>query len=211
MRIVHSLGHVIGGTLLVAGTTIGVGMLALPVATGSAGFFPSFVTYIVCWLFMLATGLAIVEVNLSMPKDTSFISMAERVLGPIGKNIFWVAYLFLFTSVMIAHVAGGGEILQYHLLVALSRMGFCIYLRPSLCPRYLSGNQMGTPAKYTIDLRSNRFLPEFCRRFRLLSATAPAQARQLGKNLVCFPNFVHCVHLPDHYPHAYVLLEAKRA
>ncbi len=111
MRIIHSLGHVVGGTLLVAGTTIGVGMLALPVATGPAGFIPSFITYIICWLFMLCTGLALVEVNLWMPKDTSFISMAEKVLGPIGKNIFWVAYLFLFTTVMIAHVAGGGEIL----------------------------------------------------------------------------------------------------
>ena len=33
MRILHSMGHVLGGTLLIAGTTIGVGMLALPVAT----------------------------------------------------------------------------------------------------------------------------------------------------------------------------------
>jgi tyrosine-specific transport protein len=112
MRIIHSLGHVVGGTLLVAGTTIGVGMLALPVATGSAGFIPSFALYIFCWLFMLCTGLLLVEINLWMPKDTSFISMAEEVLGPVGKNIFWVAYLFLFITVMIAHIAGGGEVLK---------------------------------------------------------------------------------------------------
>lgn len=112
MRIIHSLGHVVGGTLLVAGTTIGAGMLALPVATGSAGFIPSLFTYIICWVFMLCTGLLLVEVNLWMPKDTSFISMAEKVLGPLGRNIFWVVYLFLFLTVMIAHAAGGGSILQ---------------------------------------------------------------------------------------------------
>jgi len=112
MRIIHSLGHVVGGTLLVAGTTIGVGMLALPVATGPAGFLPSLTIYLLCWAFMLCTGLLLVEVNLSMPKDTSFISMAERLLGPVGKNIFWVMYLFLFITVMIAHVAGGGDILK---------------------------------------------------------------------------------------------------
>ncbi len=112
MRMIHSLGHIIGGTLLVAGTTIGVGMLALPVATGSLGFFPSFALYVFCWLFMLCTGMLLVEVNLWMPKDKSFISMAEKVLGPVGKNIFWVAYLFLFITVMIAHVAGGGAILK---------------------------------------------------------------------------------------------------
>jgi tyrosine-specific transport protein len=112
MRIIHSMGHVVGGTLLVAGTTIGVGMLALPVATGPAGFLPSFVMYLLCWFFMLATGLLLVEVSLAMPKDTSFISMAEKMLGPIGKGLFWIVYLFLFLTVMIAHVAGGGDILR---------------------------------------------------------------------------------------------------
>src|SRR5579872_4575576 len=93
MRIVHSLGHVVGGTLLIAGTTIGVGMLALPVATGAAGFVPSVITYIVCWLFMLCTGLLLVEVCLWMPKDTSFISMADKIFGPTGRVIFWCMYL----------------------------------------------------------------------------------------------------------------------
>src|SRR3989344_2065046 len=110
MRIIHSMGHVVGGTLLIAGTTIGVGMLALPVATGPGGFVPSALIYLACWLFMLCTGLLLVEVSLSMPKDTSFISMAEKLLGPIGRNIFWAFYLFLFLTVMIAHAAGGGAV-----------------------------------------------------------------------------------------------------
>lgn len=110
MRVIHSLGHVVGGTLLIAGTTIGVGMLALPVATGPGGFFPSLSIYFICWLFMLATGFLLLEICLWMPKDTSFISMAEKILGPIGKQIFWVVYLFLFLTVMIAHASGGGEV-----------------------------------------------------------------------------------------------------
>lgn len=112
MRIIHSMGHLVGGTLLIAGTTIGVGMLALPVATGPAGFVPSVVTYLICWLFMLCTGLLLVEVCLWMPKDTSFISMADKILGKTGRVIFWFMYLFLFVTVMIAHVAGGGEVLR---------------------------------------------------------------------------------------------------
>lgn len=111
MRIFHSLGHVVGGSLLIAGTTIGVGMLALPVATGPGGFIPSMAIYLVCWAFMLCTGLLLVEVSLWMPKDTSFISMAEKILGPVGRNLFWVVYLFLFITVMIAHAAGGGAVL----------------------------------------------------------------------------------------------------
>ncbi len=111
MRIIHSLGHVVGGALLIAGTTIGVGMLALPVATGPGGFVPSVTIYLLCWIFMLCTGLLLLEVSLWMPKETSFISMADRMLGPIGRSIFWVLYLFLFVTVMIAHASGGGAVL----------------------------------------------------------------------------------------------------
>ena len=111
MRIIHSLGHVVGGSLLIAGTTIGVGMLALPVATGPCGFIPAASIYVLCWIFMICTGFLLVEVSLWLPPDTGFISMADRLLGPIGRNIFWVTYLFLFTTVMIAHVANGGSIL----------------------------------------------------------------------------------------------------
>lgn len=111
MKIFHSLGHVVGGTLLIAGTTIGVGMLALPVATGGGGFIPSMATYFICWVFMLCTGLLLVEASLWMPKDTGFISMAEKILGPVGRILFWVLYLFLFLTVMIAHSVGGGAVL----------------------------------------------------------------------------------------------------
>jgi tyrosine-specific transport protein len=111
MKIFHSMGHVVGGSLLIAGTSIGVGMLAMPVATGSSGLLPAASIYIICWLFIISTALLIVEVSLSMPPDTSFISMGERLLGPVGKGIFWATYLFLFLAVMIAHIVGGGAVL----------------------------------------------------------------------------------------------------
>lgn len=112
MHLFRSLGHVFGGTLLISATTIGVGMLALPIATGASGFFPSITIYFLCWLFMLCTGLLLLEVCLWMPRDANLITMAEKLLGPIGRGVCWVVYLFLFVTVMIAHVAGGGEILQ---------------------------------------------------------------------------------------------------
>ncbi|MGC1878153.1 MAG: aromatic amino acid transport family protein [Rhabdochlamydiaceae bacterium] len=112
MHIFHSLGHVLGGSLLIAGTMVGVGMLALPVATGDGGFIPAAVIYILCWLFMLCTGLLLLEVCSWMPKDSNLITMAHRLLGPVGKDICWVVYLFLFVTVMIAHVVGGGSVVS---------------------------------------------------------------------------------------------------
>jgi tyrosine-specific transport protein len=112
MRIFPSLGHVLGGSFLIAGTTIGVGMLALPVATGEAGFVPSIAIYFLCWLFMLCTGLLLLEVCQWMPKDSNLITMAHKLFGPWGKGLCWIVYLFLFVTVMIAHVAGGGDVLS---------------------------------------------------------------------------------------------------
>lgn len=112
MHIFHSLGHVLGGTLLIAGTMVGVGMLALPVATGDGGFIPSAVIYILCWLFMLCTGLLLLEVCSWMPRDSNLITMSYRLLGRVGRDVCWIVYLFLFVTVMIAHVLGGGFILN---------------------------------------------------------------------------------------------------
>jgi tyrosine-specific transport protein len=112
MQISRSFGHLVGGTLLISGTTIGVGMLALPVVTGPGGFWPSIMIYLVCWIFMLFTGLLLLEVCLRMPKDSNLITMANHYLGAIGKNLCWILYLFLFVTVMIAHVAGGGGVVN---------------------------------------------------------------------------------------------------
>jgi tyrosine-specific transport protein len=112
MHIIHRWGHVVGGTLLVSGTSIGVGMLALPVATSEGGFFPAVVIYSLCWLFMLCTGLLVVEACLWMPKDSNLITMASRLLGKGGKVFCWTLYLFLFSCLMVAHVAAGGDVVS---------------------------------------------------------------------------------------------------
>ncbi len=108
MHIIHRFGHLVGGTLLVAGTSIGVGMLALPVATAAGGFIPSLVVYLVCWLFMLCTGLLVLEACIWMPYGSNLITLTHRLLGGWGRGLCWILYLFLFTSLMVAHVVGGG-------------------------------------------------------------------------------------------------------
>lgn len=111
MHIIRNLGHVVGGTLLIAATTIGVGMLGLPVVTGPGGFIPATFVYILTWFFMLCTGLLLLEVCTWMPADSNLITMTHRLLGPVGKAVCWVVYLFLFVTAMIAHVSGGGSTL----------------------------------------------------------------------------------------------------
>jgi tyrosine-specific transport protein len=78
-------GTVFGATLLVSGTCIGGGMLALPVITAPAGFFPSLVLMGACWVFMTLTGLLLIEANLWMEEGAHITTMASRLLGRFGK------------------------------------------------------------------------------------------------------------------------------
>lgn len=45
-------GSVTSGILLVAGTTVGAGILAIPAVTQEVGFLASAVTCILCWIYM---------------------------------------------------------------------------------------------------------------------------------------------------------------
>jgi len=105
-------GTVLGGSLILAGTAIGGGMLGLPVLTSAGGFYPAVVIYILCWLFMTATGLLFLEVFLWSKDEVNIVSMAKMTLGLPGKIAAWLLYLFLFYSLTIAYVCGGGGLVK---------------------------------------------------------------------------------------------------
>ena len=96
------------GALLVGGTALGAGMLALPVATAGSGLVPAWLIYFICWVFSLATGLLFVEVGLWMPQNANIVSMAFHLLGKWGRAFAWILYIFLFYCLTIAYVSGGG-------------------------------------------------------------------------------------------------------
>ena len=95
--------------LLVAGTCIGGGMLALPLTSGFAGFWPSLCVMLLCWLTMTATGLLLLEASLWMDEGCHYISMAQRFLGMPGRVVAWILYLFVGYGSVVAYTAGGGE------------------------------------------------------------------------------------------------------
>jgi tyrosine-specific transport protein len=96
--------------LLVAGSCIGAGMLALPILTGLAGFFPSLSMLLLSWAFMTFTGLLLIEVNGWFPGQVNLVSMAKEALGQKGRWAAWLSYLFLFYSLLVAYTAASGSI-----------------------------------------------------------------------------------------------------
>lgn len=101
----HS-GSLLSGILLISGTSIGAGMLALPVVTSHAGFLPSLVISSLCWLFMMATGLLFLEVTLWMKDGANVLSMAKRFLGKPGVIFAGISFVFLYYCLMIAYLSG---------------------------------------------------------------------------------------------------------
>lgn len=109
----------LGSILLIIGTSIGAGMLALPIATAELGFGGSVILLIGCWFVMTAGALLILEVNLWLPQSSNLISMAKATTGPLGQILSWVTYLLLLYSLLCAYIAGGSG-LFHNLLVAAS-------------------------------------------------------------------------------------------
>lgn len=105
-------GSLFKGSLLVAGTSIGGGMLALPVATSLGGFFPTLVIYVLCWLFMACTGLIFLEVSTWIKGESNIVSMAQMTLGKPGKWFAWILYIFLFYCLTLAYVVGCGNLVS---------------------------------------------------------------------------------------------------
>lgn len=108
-------GSVLGGVLLISGSCIGVGMLALPVLTAFSGFLPTIVVFILCWLFMTTTALLLVEANMWYEDRPNLVTLSYRTLGRFGQICTWICYLFLFYSLIVAYIVKGGELIQHSL------------------------------------------------------------------------------------------------
>jgi tyrosine-specific transport protein len=104
------INHFMGAVLLVAGTTIGAGMLALPVATSFMGFFPSLVLFFLCWSVMLISALFFIDVNSAIPGESNLITMAERTIGRWGQMLSWVVYLLLLYCLIAAYIAASSPL-----------------------------------------------------------------------------------------------------
>lgn len=100
----------IGAILLIVGTSIGAGMLALPVANSPSGFLYSSLLLVGIWLLMTVGALCVLEANLWLPSGSSMVSMAEKTLGFAGKAVAWFSFLFLFYSLLASYISGGTDI-----------------------------------------------------------------------------------------------------
>ncbi|KIN12068.1 aromatic amino acid transport family protein [Vibrio mytili] len=103
-----SRSKVFGSTLIIAGTTIGAGMLALPLASAGIGFSTSLAIMFSLWALMAFTALLMLELHQYADSSATLHTLAKQILGKKGKWVASFAMLFLFYSLCAAYIAGGG-------------------------------------------------------------------------------------------------------
>ena len=95
-----------GASLLIAGTSIGAAMLALPVELSSVGFVVAVGISVMVWFIMMLSALFMLEVNLRFEVGTNMISMAHETLGNVGRVVAWGSYLLLLYCLIAAYISG---------------------------------------------------------------------------------------------------------
>ena len=114
---------------IVVGTSVGAGMLGLPVETARSGFFPTICLFFMTWLITISTGFLFADVLLSRPRGSNYISLGKNILGNTFKPLIFGFYILLFYSLIAAYTKAIGLILSKDLgLVNTSWAGSCYFI-----------------------------------------------------------------------------------
>ncbi|TYA28202.1 aromatic amino acid transport family protein [Aggregatibacter actinomycetemcomitans] len=101
-----------GSTLIIAGTAIGAGMLAMPLTSAGMGFAFTAALLIGLWLLLAYSGLLFVEVyQTAKRKDDGVATLAEKYFGIPGRIISTLSLFILLYALSAAYMAGGGTLL----------------------------------------------------------------------------------------------------
>ena len=97
---------------LIAGTSIGAGMIALPMSLCKIGILPTIGMILGTWFFMYVTGLLGVELNLRAGQGLPLGRLARLYSGPVSASIGTLSLTLLIYAVLSAYLYGGASILQ---------------------------------------------------------------------------------------------------
>ena len=101
----------LGSTLIVAGTTIGAGMLAMPLTSAGIGFGFTVVLLDSLWLLLCFTALLFVEAYQTVDSDAGLGTLAEKYYGTFGRVVSTAVLIIFLYAILSAYVSGGSSIL----------------------------------------------------------------------------------------------------
>lgn len=106
------MNKTVGSTLLVAGTMIGAGMLAMPLTSAGIGFCFTLVLLLGLWALLTFTALLFVELYQTAESDAGIGTLAEQYFGKVGRVISTAILIIFLYALIAAYVSGGGSLLM---------------------------------------------------------------------------------------------------
>ena len=98
--------------LLVAGTSIGGGTIALPMVLAKLGIIPSLAIMLSTWLLTYYMSLVSVELNLHSDRGLSLGLLGEKFSGKIAQSIGELSVKLLSYALLSVYIYGSASILQ---------------------------------------------------------------------------------------------------
>ena len=139
---------------LVAGTAVGVGMIALPMALCKIGIFPTIALILIVWFFMYISSLLGTEINLRAGYGFPIGKLANLYSGRIASIIGNTSFILLIYALLCAYIYGGASVLESFFV---SYLGWSFSLKKIvLTYAFLLSLLLIAPVKSI--LRINRFL-----------------------------------------------------
>ncbi|WP_282167254.1 amino acid permease [Shewanella japonica] len=105
----------LGSIAIVAGTAIGGGMLALPLATAALGIMPAIMLLVVIWGLSAYTSLLMLEINLRAGVGDNVHGITGKTLGKVGQLIQGASFLSLLFALTMVYLMGGSSLLETRL------------------------------------------------------------------------------------------------
>lgn len=102
---------VLGSTLIIAGTAVGAGMLAMPLTAAQMGFGFTLLLLTLLWILLTFTALLYAEAHQYNKNDAGIASLAEQYFGTSGRLFVNFILLFFMYAVLTAYVTGSGNLL----------------------------------------------------------------------------------------------------
>lgn len=106
------MNKTLGSTLLVSGTMIGAGMLAMPLTSAGIGFTFTVVLLIALWGLLTYSALLFVEAYQTTESDAGIGTLSAIYFGAAGRFISTAALLIFLYALLSAYVTGGGGLLS---------------------------------------------------------------------------------------------------
>ena len=93
--------------IMITGTSIGTGILGLPITTSQAGFFPTVLAFVLSWIFMTVAALYILDIKMQFRGSYTLSSLIKLTLGQTGHYVSSILILILLYALLCSYMMTG--------------------------------------------------------------------------------------------------------